>query len=122
MYKEKVVNYHDIGKKVKVVLEGTLLGVDAGGAYYVQLDDDYEEQVFQIRSPEDIELVEVGPCNVEQKMVVSNANAPMYRTFVGRTCVILNSYRHGCEIWYKLKDINNNEIFDSPADFWDELN
>jgi hypothetical protein len=55
--KENCVTIHNIGEKVKVKLEGTLVDIDAGGAYYVRLDDDCDdEQLFQIRSCEDIKL------------------------------------------------------------------
>lgn len=56
MSKEQYVTINHIGEKVKVSLIGTLIEVDAGGAYYVVLDD-CEDEMFQIKDHKDIQLV-----------------------------------------------------------------
>ena len=53
---EEYVTIKHLGRKVKVSLEGTLIAVDGGGAYYVEVDD--EDKLFQIRDPKDIQLIE----------------------------------------------------------------
>lgn len=56
MNKEQYVTINHVGKKVKISLEGTLIAVDKGGAYYVEVDD--EDEVLQIRDYKDIQLLE----------------------------------------------------------------
>ena len=55
MKENQDVTINHIGKKVKISLEGTLIAVDKGGAYYVKVDD--EDEVFQIRDYKDIQLL-----------------------------------------------------------------
>ena len=55
-------------------------------------------------------------------IVVGEDNSEMWDVYVGRKCEVLKDFFYNGETWYKLKDTNTGEIFESPTVFWSEHN
>lgn len=45
-------------------------------------------------------------------------NSKMWDVYVGRYCEVLKCFFYNGETWYKLKDMDTGEIFESPTVFW----
>lgn len=45
-------------------------------------------------------------------------NSTMWNVYVGRYCEVLKCFFYNGETWYKLKDMDTGEIFESPTVFW----
>ena len=54
-----------------------------------------------------------------EKIVVGVDDNSLFNVSKGKKCKIIKSFWENGEGWYKLKDIQNGEIFESPDIFWE---
>lgn len=58
----------------------------------------------------------------KKKYVIGNTDSAMLNVYTGRICEVVKDYLYNDETWYKLRDMNTKQIFDSPTVFWNDYN
>lgn len=54
-------------------------------------------------------------------IVIGNTNNSIFNVSCDKRCDVLKSFFYNGENWYKLKEINNDKVFNSPSIFWDKI-
>lgn len=54
-----------------------------------------------------------------KKVVVGTTDNVLFGVSKGKECIVIKSFWDNGEGWYKLKDIQTGEVFESPDIFWD---
>lgn len=56
---------------------------------------------------------------MDNKIVVGTTDNPLFNVNKGKECVVIKFFWYNDEGWYKLKDVKDGKIFESPDIFWE---